>query len=436
MSPVRKAVDQTRQAVRWASGVPGAIARFWRALGPGLISGAADDDPSGIATYSIAGAQFGTSLLWTAPVTCPLMASVQTMCARVGMVTGMGLAGALRQKFPRPLVAAACLALLVANTINIGADLSGMADAAELLTGVDSHLWVAVYGGLIAWATIRLQYAAFSRVLKWLALILVAYILAAFYVGPDWSDVLRHTVVPRLSGDRSMWATLVAILGTTVSPYLFFWQASSEVEEDKAKGRLRLIERQGATLEEINWRKMDIGVGTFFSNIAMFFIILTTALTLHPAGLTHLSTSQEVAQALEPLAGRSAALLYLIGLLGTGALAIPTLAGSAAYALSETFGWREGINEPFRHAPEFYGVVILSVAIGITFDWVNLNPVQALYWTAVINGLLAPFLLVGILMVASDRKLMQGQASSRLGRVTVGITTAVMFAAGVAMFVL
>jgi Mn2+/Fe2+ NRAMP family transporter len=181
---------------------------------------------------------------------------------------------------------------------------------------------------------------------------------------------------------------------------------------------------------------MDIGVGTFFSNIAMFFIILTTALTLHPAGLTHLSTGQEVAQALEPLAGRSAALLYTIGLLGTGALAIPTLAGSAAYALSETFGWREGINERFRHAPEFYGVVILSVAIGITFDWVNLNPVQALYWTAIINGLLAPFLLVGILLVASDRTLMRGQTSSRLGRVTVGITTAVMFAAGVAMFVL
>ncbi|HEV2039237.1 MAG TPA: divalent metal cation transporter [Casimicrobiaceae bacterium] len=408
---------------------------FWKSIGPGIVTGAADDDPSGIATYSIAGAQYGTSLLWTALFTWPLMFAVQTMCARIGMVTGRGLAGALRHKFPRPvLLVAACL-LFVANTINVGADLIGMADAAEMLTGLSSHMWVILIGVGIAAATIRLRYATIAAGLKWLALVLVAYALTAFYVGPKWSLVAHDTFVPRMPKLGGVWATLVAILGTTISPYLFFWQASQEVEEEKSMGRRRIVDRVGAELYEINTRKIDIGIGTFFSNAAMFFIILTTALTLHSAGMTKLDTSRQVAEALRPLAGRFASLLYTVGLLGTGLLAIPTLAGAGAYAFAEIFGWRQGIDERYSKAPGFYVVFICSVGLGIALDFAGINPVSALYWTAVINGILAPFLLVGILIAASDRALMQGQPSSITGRVVVGLTTAIMFAAAIGMFI-
>ena len=410
--------------------------RFVASLGPGVVSGAADDDPSGIATYSIAGAQFGTSLLWTALITWPLMAAVQTMCARIGMVTGRGLMAGLRQKFPRPLLVAAAGALFLANTINIGADLSGMADAAELLTHVNSHLWVVLCGAGIGWATIRLRYAVIARVLKWLALSLLAYVITAIHVGPDWGVVLRAGLVPSLPVGREAWATLVAILGTTISPYLFFWQASQEVEEEKAAGRVTVVARRGATADELLDRKMDVGFGTFFSNIVMFFIILTTALTLHRHGLTHIETSKQVAQALEPLAGSFATLLYSVGLIGTGMLAIPTLSGSAAYAIAETFSWRQGIDAPVQQARGFYTVVAVAMIVGVGMDFADLNPVKTLYWSAVLNGLLAPFLLAGIVITASDRKLMRGQPSSRLGRWAVGVTAVAMFVAGIAMFVL
>ena len=411
------------------------LRRIGAALGPGVITGAADDDPSGIATYSITGAQFGTQFLWTAPLLWPLMAAVQMMCARIGLVTGQGLAGALRKKYPRWLLAIAAGALFIANTINVGADLGGMADAAHLLTGVPAFAWVLAFGIGITVATIRLRYAAIAHVLKWLALILVVYVVAAFNVQPDWGAVVRATVVPSLPHGRNGWATLVAILGTTISPYLFFWQASQEVEEEKAAGRLTLKARRGATATQIVDRKIDIGLGTLFSNIAMFFIIVTTASTLHAHGQTQLATSADVAAALVPLAGRFAMLLYTIGIVGTGLLAIPTLAGSAAYAFAETFNWRQGMDEGFRRARAFYAVIAVSVAIGISMDFVGLSPVKALYWTAVINGLLAPFLLVAILHAATDRKLMRGQPSSWLGRVVVGVTTVAMFAAGIAMFV-
>ncbi len=412
-----------------------ALRRVAAALGPGVITGAADDDPSGIATYSITGAQFGTAFLWTAPLLWPLMAAVQMTCARIGLVTGRGLAGALRQKYPRWLLAAAAGALFVANTINIGADLGGIADAGHLLTGVPAFLWVLACGVGITVATIRLRYSAIARTLKWLALVLAVYVVAAIDVRPDWGAVLRATVVPRLPHGREGWATLVAILGTTISPYLFFWQASQEVEEEKAVGRLSVRARQGATRTEIGDRKIDIGLGTFFSNVAMFFIIVTTASTLHAHGPTQLATSADVAAALRPLAGRFAMLLYTVGIVGTGLLAIPTLAGSAAYAFAETFGWRQGIDERFTRARAFYAVIGVSIALGVALDFAGISAVKALYWTAVINGLLAPFLMVGILHAATDRKLMRGQPSSRLGRVVVGLTTLAMFAAGIAMFV-
>ena len=415
---------------------PTGVRGFWKSLGPGIVAGAADDDPSGIATYSIAGAQYGTSLLWTALFTWPMMMAVQAMCARIGMVTGRGLAGALRHRFPRPVLFAAAVALFVANTINVGADLTGMADAAELLTGVNSHVWVVLLGVSITVATIHLRYAALERTLKWLALALGAYVIAALYLGPDWAVVARNTFVPAMPPRAGAWATLVAILGTTISPYLFFWQASQEVEEEKALGRRRIADRIGADHREIVTRDLDIGIGTFFSNAAMFFIILTTALTLHRAGMTRLETSRDVAEALAPIAGRFASLLYTVGLLGTGALAIPTLAGSGAYAFAEIFHWRQGMDEPYRRAHAFYAAFICSVAIGGALDFAGVNAVSALYWSAVINGVLAPFLLVGILIAASDRKLMQGQPSSRVGRLVVTVTALVMFAAAIGMFVL
>jgi NRAMP (natural resistance-associated macrophage protein)-like metal ion transporter len=425
---------QRRQAAREAPH-PVGIRAFWKSLGPGIVTGAADDDPSGIATYSVAGAQFGTALLWTALFTWPLMLAVQTMCARIGMVTGQGIAGALRHKFPRPVLLIAAISLFIANTINVGADLTGMADAAELLTGVNSRIWVIVLGVGIATATIRLRYATLARGLKWLALTLVAYAITALYVGPTWSIVAHDTFVPSMPKVGGAWATLVAILGTTISPYLFFWQASQEVEEKKSLGQRRVEDRVGAKPYEITRRGIDITVGTFFSNAAMFFIILATALTLHRAGMTKLETSREVAEALRPLAGRFASLLYTVGLLGVGALAIPTLAGSGAYAFAEIFGWRQGMDEPYNRAPGFYAAFICSVAIGVGLNFARVNPVSALYWTAVINGVLAPFLLVGILIAASDRQLMNDQPSSRLGQIVVGLTTAVMFAAAIGMFI-
>lgn len=415
---------------------PSPIRRIWKALGPGIVTGAADDDPSGIATYSIAGAQLGTTLLWTSLITWPLMAAVQSMCARIGMVTGTGLATALRGKFPRAVLAIACGALFIANTINIGADLSGMADAMSLLTHVSSHVWVVVAGVGIGWATVRLRYVLFASILRWLALVLLVYVVTAFYLHPDWKSVAKATFIPSLPHGRAAWATLVAILGTTISPYLFFWQASEEVEEEKSHGRATVEQRRGASKDEIFDRKIDVAAGAFFSNTVMFFIILTTALTLHPHGITSPQTSREVAEALKPLAGRYASLLYTLGLVGTGALAIPTLAGSAAYALAETFGWPEGMDETYGRARAFYAVVIISIGAGVALDFANLNAVRTLFLSSVLNGLLAPFLLLGILLVAMDKKIMAGQPSSRLGEATVAVTTVAMFAAAIAMIIL
>ena len=411
------------------------IQALLKSLGPGIITGAADDDPSGIATYSIAGAQLGTKLLWTALLTWPLMAAVQMMCARIGKVTGQGLAANLKLRFPKWLLVAVVIALLIANTINIAADLAGMADAASMLSGVNSRWFVVAFALIISWATIRLQYRQIADVLKWLVLVLFAYPVTAFVVGANWGQVLHATLIPSMPHSKNEWATLVAILGTTISPYLFFWQASEEVEEEKSAGQRTLAQRRGATPEELELRNIDVGVGAFFSNMVMFFIILTTAITLNRHGLVNIETSRQAAEALRPFAGNFAATLFTLGIVGVGFLAIPTLAGSAAYAFAETLGWRQGLNKNLRQARWFYALILISTAAGVALDFIGINPVRALYWTAVINGLLAPFLLVAILIVAGDKKLMQGQPSSRVGWIVVAITTAAMFVAGVAMFV-
>ena len=363
------------------------------------------------------------------------MTAVQIMCARIGKVTGRGLAGNFKERFPRWLLLVFVAALLAANTINIAADLSGMADAAAMLSGINSRWFVVVFALLVSWATVRLQYRQIANVLKWLVLVLFAYPVTAFVVGADWGQVLRDTFVPSMPHARNEWATLVAILGTTISPYLFFWQASEEVEEEKSAGQSTLALRRGATSKELDMRNIDVGVGAFFSNMVMFFIILTTAVTLNRHGIVNIETSRQAAEALRPFAGNFAATLFTLGIVGVGFLAIPTLAGSAAYAFAETLGWRQGLNKKLRQARWFYGLILVSTGVGVGLNFIGINPVKALYWAAIINGVLAPFLLVAILMVAADKKLMQGQPSSRLGWIVVAITTVAMFVASVAMFV-
>ena len=409
------------------------MTRYLDAAGPGVITGAADDDPSGIGTYTMAGARFGNALLWTAFFTWPLMAAVQLACARVGMVTGQGLLRAFERKFPRSLVILAAALLFAANTLNVAADLSAMADATEILTGRNSLGFVLLYAIGITGATVFLHYGQIARILKWLALVLFAYVATAFAQRPHWGHILADTFSFQVPGGGEGWGLLLAILGTTISPYLFFWQASQEVEEEKLKGRKTLAERRGATEQDLFLRRIDVGVGTFFSNLVMFFIILTASLTLHSHGLTKVETSTQAAQALAPLAGPLSTLLYTLGVLGTGLLAIPTLTGSAAYALTDSFRWRQGLDEKWNQARAFYAVILSSTAMAVVLDLFEFNPLRALYWSAVGNGILAPFLLVALYCVIGDSKLMQGQPCAPLTRAVVGFTALLLFAALILM---
>lgn len=413
---------------------PGLVRRFFQSLGPGIITGAADDDPSGIATCSIAGAQHGLALLWTALITWPLMAFIQMMCARIGMVSGRGLVGAFRRRIPRPFLIVAAFALFIANSINTGADLSGMADAAEMFTHVNSHVFVLIFGPAIVLATIFFRYHQIANILKWLTLVLFAYVIAGFVVHPKWSEIARATFLPHWPKSHGEWSTLVALLGTTISPYLFFWQTSQEVEEEKAAGRRMLAHRFGASKRQIIDRKIDIDIGTFISNLVTYFIILTAALTLNRHGITEINTSKDAAQALFPLAGKFAGTLFTLGIIGTGLLAIPTLTGSAAYALAEIFAKREGLDQRFHGAKFFYAVIIVATLIGVVMDFLKVNPVQALYWSAIINGLLAPILLVAIIFIARDPKVMKDQPSSIPSVIVVSLATLLMFGAAIGMF--
>jgi NRAMP (natural resistance-associated macrophage protein)-like metal ion transporter len=408
------------------------LLHFFLLLGPGLITGAADDDPSAIATYSIAGAQFGTALLWTAFVTWPLMAALQMMCARIGFVTGKGLAGIFRAKYPKSLVIFLSSALLVANIATIGADLSAMADVVEMVTTINSHYFVVLFGIGTAVATIHFRYHEIVDILKWLTVALLAYVITAVVLRPDWMAILRATFIPTWPRGREAWATLVAVLGTTISPYIFFWQASHEVE---VKPGTRRLWTRAQMREEMGGRAFAVGGGSFFSNMVMYFIILTAALTLHLHGVTNIETSAQAAAALGPLAGKFAQTLFALGVIGAGLLAIPTLTCSAGYALAETFEWNHGLNQRFEVARPFYLVIILSTLIGTGLDFANVNPVKALFWTVVLNGLLTPVLLAGILMIAGDSVIMNGHGSSRLCRAAVAITTILMGAAAIGLFV-
>jgi NRAMP (natural resistance-associated macrophage protein)-like metal ion transporter len=414
----------------------GRIHRFFRGLGPGLITGAADDDPSGISTYSVAGASFGYAPLWTALFSFPLMASVQLMCARLGMVSGRGLARVVRRHFPRPVLWGACLLLIVANVVNIGADLGGMAEASSMVTGIRPAFWTPFYAALIIALLFWTSYRHIARVFKWLTLVLFAYIAAAFLAQPDWSAVLRATFIPRVEWSSAYLATFVGILGTTISPYLFFWQAAEEVEEERALGRRSVGRRKGATDDELRIARTDVFSGMFFSNLAMYFIILTTAATLHAHGQSDIETARQAAEALRPLAGSGAYWLFTLGLIGTGMLGVPVLAGSAAYAVSEANLWRGSLEDRPHLAPKFYAVIAISMVLGLALNYAGLNAVRMLFWAAVVNGMLAPPLIVLVILLTSNRKVMGDRVNSPWLRAFGWTTAVIMGGASVAMVIL
>lgn len=411
------------------------VRRFFADLGPGLITGAADDDPSGISTYSVTGASFGYMPLWTALFSFPLMAAVQLMCARLGMVTGRGLAGVVRLHYPRWVLWAACALLIAANVFNIGADLGGMAEATEMMTGIKAYYWTPVYTLLIISLLFFSSYRHIARIFKWLTLVLFAYVATAFLARPDWHAVLSATLIPRIEWSSSFLATFVAILGTTISPYLFFWQASQEVENDRAHGKKTVKQREGSTDKELRVARTDVITGMLFSNLVMYFIILTTAATLHAHGKTNIETAQEAAEALRPLAGNGAYLLFTLGLIGTGMLAVPVLAGSAAYAVAEARNWRGTLEDRPRISRKFYAVVAVSMLLGLALDFVGFNAVKMLFYSAVLNGVLAPPLIVLVILLTSKPKIMGLRVSSRTLRYLGWATAAIMTAASVGMFV-
>jgi len=410
------------------------LKRSFAVLGPGLITGAADDDPSGISTYSVAGAAYGYATLWIALLTFPLMAAIQLMCARLGMVTGSGLAAAVRTYYPRWVLWGACSILVVANVINIGADLGGMAEATQLITGIRPLVWIPVYAlliiGLLFWGSYKL----IAKIFKWLTLVLFAYVLASFYAHVDWRHALAVTFVPHLEWSRGFLAVLVAILGTTISPYLFFWQAAEEVEEERAKGRTP-EQSKGATRAELRTARADTIAGMLFSNLIMYFIILTTAATLHAHGQTDITTARQAAEALRPLAGNGAYLLFTLGLIGTGMLGVPVLVGSCAYAVAEGAGWRGSMADKPRDAGKFYAVMAVAMALGLVLNFAGLNAVKMLFWSAVINGLLAPPLILLVILLTSSHKVMGKSVNPPLLRYLGWATFAVMTAAAAGMII-
>jgi NRAMP (natural resistance-associated macrophage protein)-like metal ion transporter len=409
---------------------------FFRDLGPGLITGAADDDPSGISTYSVVGAAYGYSCLWTALFSFPLMSAVQLMCARLGMVTGKGLASVIRSRYPPWVLWPACLIVVVANVFNIGADLGGMADSMEMVTGLPSYYWTPLFTLLIAVLLFWTSYRTIARIFKWLTLVLFSYVLTAFLAHPDWAAVLRSTFIPHIEWSKSYIAVLVGILGTTISPYLFFWQAAQEVEEDRARGKTTVAQRRGATDDELITARADVLTGMFFSNMVMYFIILTTAATLHAHGKTSIATAKEAAEALRPLAGRGAYWLFSLGLIGTGILAVPVLAGSCAYAVAEGANWRRASLEAKPHkAWPFYAVIGVAMAIGLGLDFAGLDAVKMLFWSAVLNGVLAPPLVVLVVLLTSDKKVMGKRANSTSMKTLGWACATVMTAAAVALLV-
>ena len=374
-------------------------------IGPGVVTGAADDDPSGIATYSQTGAQFGYALLWTVPLTYPLLAAVQLVSAHIGRVTGAGLAKNLNDAFPHPVVSLLVTILLVANIFNIGADLSAMAAATQLVIGGGRHVFVIIFAIVSVLLELFITYRQYAQVLKWLTLSLFAYVAVLLLVHIDWPATLRGLVWPGPVGPDAL-LTIVAVFGTTISPYLFFWQSSQEAEEIATSGQHPLKEAPRAVRKQYRRMRIDTLLGMAFSHVIALAIILATAATLHVKGITTIESAAEAAEALRPIAGRFASLLFAVGIIGTGMLAVPVLAGSAAFAVGETHGWKTGLEYKPLQAARFYAIIAGATFIGVALDWSNLNPIQALFWSAVFNGVAAVPIMAAMMIVASSRRVM------------------------------
>jgi len=393
---------------------------YWYLLGPGLTTGASDDDPSGIATYSQTGAQYGFGLLWLAAFTFPLMAVIQEMCARIGLVTGRGLAGNIRVHFGRKVLYISTLFLFAANTFNIGADIGAMANAVQLLVPrADFSLLAIAFTILILLLQVFTPYVRYARYLKWLALVLLAYIVSAVLAHPDWGTIVQHSIIPHITFSKDQLLLITAILGTTITPYLFFWQTSQEIEEEIAAGDTTIKSRQGAEPTQIKKMRIDVWSGMFFSNLVMFFIIAACASVLFKHGITNINTAAQAAAALRPFAGSATFWLFASGIIGMGLLAIPVMAGASAYAISESIGKRQGLNSKLKQGSAFYGVIIISMILGLIMNFLGLNPIKALIYSAVLNGIVAPIILVLIILIARNAHVMgewkNGKLSSGLG---------------------
>ena len=413
------------------------LKKFLSYLGPGFITGASDDDPSGIATYSQTGAAFGYSQAWTALFSYPFMSVVQEMCGRIGMVTGKGLSGVIRHHYSAFVLYFAVLLLVIANTVNIGTDLGAMAASGQLLFGIPFIVWLLGVTALTLLLEVFVSYKIYSKYLKFLTFSLFAYVVTVFVVKQDWSELFVSTVFPSFSLNKDYLMNIVAILGTTISPYLFFWQAGEEVEEEVAQSKLRVMGRgvPKITNRDIRGMRIDTLVGMFFSNLVMFFIIATTASTLHANGIQNIETAPQAAEALRPLAGNLAYLLFAAGIIGTGLLAVPVLAGSASYALSEAFGWREGLYRRFTQAHGFYGIITIAILFGLMINFIQIPPFKMLYYTAILNGICAPPLMILIMRISSNQKIMGSNVNTRLSNVLGWTITAVMGLSAVVLLV-
>ncbi|MCE9542579.1 MAG: divalent metal cation transporter [Verrucomicrobia bacterium] len=406
-------------------------------VGPGLITGVADDDPSGVVTYSQAGAQFGLNMLWTMPLAFPLMAAVQSMCALIGRVTGRGLAANIKGAFPPLILKGVVLLLLVANTLNIAADVAAMGEVGELVTGISPRLMTLLFVTGTLLLQVLVPYHRYVFFLKWLTLSLLAYAAVLFSVHVPWHEVALRTVWPTFTPNAQAATMVVAVFGTTISPYLFFWQASEEVEDmHRNKGKSPLLSDPGSAAPELRRIRWDTWSGMFYSNISAYFIILATAVTLHVAGITDIQTAAQAASALRPLAGDSAFLLFALGILGVGMIGVPVLAGSAGYALSEAMGWKWGLERKVRDARGFYAVIIISVLAALGIQYSPINPMKALIWSAVINGIVAVPLMAVIIILASNKSVMGDYTASRPIVILGWIATAIMGAAALGMLVL
>lgn len=414
------------------------LKKILKSLGPGFITGASDDDPSGIATYSQTGALFGFSQAWTALFSFPLMTAVQEMCGRIGLITGHGLAGVIRRHYSKQMLYFSVSLLFIANTINIGADLGAMAESAQMIFGLPFVFWLILMVVITLTLEIFVSYKTYSKYLKYLILALLSYIFAAFVVQVDWSKVLVSTLLPTIQFNKTYITNILAILGTTISPYLFFWQASEEVEEEIAHHKLR---RMGAgqpkvTPKDISRLRIDTIIGMFFSNLVMFFIIITAGATLFPAGIHTIGSASEAASALRPLAGDFAFLLFAIGIIGTGFLAVPILAGSASYAIAESFGWKFGLYLKLKSAHGFYGAITLATLLGLLINFLGFNSITVLYYTAVINGIIAPPLLIVIMLIANNKTIMGNNVNTPLLNFFGISTVLIMSTAAILLFIL